>query len=661
MSPLAPGSTPRTPLAETILAKPHPLRRTFRTLFALGILGICYTVWAAVALGGLAASGDLATIANLALGLGGGLFFAIYAARALRLLPGIQLANAALNEILAGRYESAEALLRRAESTSSVLGIAPRTPAAIRRIIALHRAAIAFGRGDMARTIAHTNDALAVSESPWDRAGRRTAALRALAMRAMARALSDDWEGARADIVRARALVEEGNLGAGVLAGEGVLTDPTARLDVAEAVLLARAGESEKLRALLESKRATLFEHASPRERALLRGLARRLAAKTQSPYRTPPKGAAPGGDEPDVEDWIERVLPEVAPFVPKTERAVPRTDADEAPRARAATRVPDLPLRGPGASPWRTRVVLAAFVAATTALYLMLGEGRGATGVPGQGSHAAGVLEELPALMLFAIAWAIALAYARLAQGRRRLLSGYRALAHGDLGEAERALRELPPSSHAIYRALAALSLARLAARAGRPDEALAESERGLSTIVRGRVKASASDVVGPELVTERAVAMASLGRGDEALALAETLPIGFAFRERSLFRIRLFVLATSGRFEEAARLAASRPGTLPIDPRTELVADVARSTVAPESVGIVELTRVRADASDPEARTFLSRTVPDLLAAFERSEALRDATSDDDAAEVEHRALDEFASLTSDEPRARRSTGDG
>ena len=649
-------------LADAVLQRPHPLRRTFRIVLGMGAIVLllagssALTVFDQLQHVGTVDFGTVFAPLFLA---ASGLAVMLYARHLLALLPALQLLNAALNQITRGRYDVAETLLRRAEVRRTLwFGERPSAPA-VQRHVALHRATIALGRGDLARAAAEADRALSIRPGFRDRASQRMTTLRALGIRAFARALSDDATGARDDIARLRAQSQTKHLGVAVVSGEAVLTDPLARAAIAEAILLARANENEALRQLFARSRATMFEYALPRERTLLRGLERKLEATTSSPYRKAPKADTVSGDEPGVEDWIARVLPDVASFIPKSQRGEPGAQSADAAELRSTRAAPPLAPAKRSARRQRRLIALVGFIGLFAILFEMMNGTTNATGASEPASNSllkTSLVEWLPGLSLIGMSAVVAWIMMRRRRAYGVLESGYLALAEGRLDEAKATLASLPNATHGLFRGLAALSLARLATRRGHFDEALSEAERGLGAIIDERAKASASDVLLPELETERAVALAVTGRADDALAIASTLPEGFAYRARSLFRIGLFALVRDDRIDEAAKLVTTEATLLPLDPRTALVADLVRALGSPEGLGLAEKKRLHEEARRPENRAFLESAAPRLLTALERQEDHEERVTEElEDAEAE-REID-----AADEARFKRPSSQG
>jgi hypothetical protein len=133
-------------------------------------------------------------------------------------------------------------------------------------------------------------------------------------------------------------------------------------------------------------------------------------------------------------------------------------------------------------------------------------------------------------------------------------------------------------------------------------------------------------SDLLFPGLVSQRAYALAALGRATDAdaevEALARACPGYFALPAARLV-VGLMNRAHQGDVRGAAGLA-EQLGDLPIGARDELVADLARAANDPEAAGPGEIERLAEElAVDREARGWIERVAPGVLAAFERARA--------------------------------------
>ena len=265
-------------------------------------------------------------------------------------------------------------------------------------------------------------------------------------------------------------------------------------------------------------------------------------------------------------------------------------------------------------------------------------------------------LVEKLPALLAIACGlWVARRAYG-LTRGRRAISNAYLSLAEGANESAVRTLEALPRTIAPTHLAIASLTLARLSSRTGNFDSALEHSERGLGYVEGPGARAALGDVVEPELLTEHAAALAVLGRTAEALAEVASLPTGFAFRARSVFRVRLMAFVRSGQMVAAAHLVEEDLGQLPVDPRTELVANLVRAVHAKNGIGLAEMQQLNEDVGTAANRAFLVAAAPDLLLALERSQ---DAASDDDQAVVDDHtseALREHDALLEDEHQIER-----
>ena len=245
-----------------------------------------------------------------------------------------------------------------------------------------------------------------------------------------------------------------------------------------------------------------------------------------------------------------------------------------------------------------------------------------------------------------------VALTLFRARRGGRELTAAVRAVALEEPTGADRIATIAAKSPPAIA-AGAAHWLAEIADGRGDFASALAAAEAGSPKISTRPLEAATSDWVLPELWSDRAFAKLLLGRRDEALAemvvLAERFP-SFPFHARASFRVELVDRLRRGDVASAAELAAGARD-VPITPRVELLADLARAVADPATPEI-ERTRIHTElrADEPSAR-WIRLVAPDAIAAFQRSPDPTPDEERDAAAEAESLAEAEAA-----EPLAAR-----
>lgn len=163
----------------------------------------------------------------------------------------------------------------------------------------------------------------------------------------------------------------------------------------------------------------------------------------------------------------------------------------------------------------------------------------------------------------------------------QRRLFAADRAIARGQVPAAREDLLALARGPFPALGAAARYRLAVLANAEGRFLDAVNEADVGIGLCNRGAsVKALTNDLVAPSLLAERAFALAATDRIAEAeteLAhLAHGFP-SFAQMSRATFRVRLLAAVRKKDLATAARIALSRTPELPLDLKTDLLADAA------------------------------------------------------------------------------------
>ena len=595
-------------LAARVAKEPNPTRRIFYVCLGWGLLAPA-----------LLLMGDVTFPVVLAISIASG-FFLSFGAWGLSATRGLSLLSLALNQAALGKLEVAELLAGMAEGASSV--------AIVRKQAALIGAYIALSRGDTAKCRILASVAIDTGSGPYARASGRLTALSALSFRAFASALAGEGDAAMRDVVEVRARAATIDLGAAVIAGERVLLEPPARVALAEAVVLSNAGKLAELRAHLAEHRSTILDGLTPRDRMLFHGLDRMSRARVDSPYRKTERAVRKDStNEPPPEDWIERVFPDASPFVGRGRARVAPTSLEQPPLAPTnARRAANVPLAA--ANQRRRRllpialwVMFIAVLLAAVPIFLPTDVSTG-TGVVWVAPQFAGIL-----LLVFFTVFAFRML--KLRSARRAISAAYAAMAAGDKVGAEVMLEEIAQKAQPAYAARAALSLAQADNRSGRFTDALARAEAGMACIAQ-RQAMGVRTMLGQELVSERATAFAALGRTRDALREIDTLSSGYAGAARATFRTRLIAHLVDGELDEAATLAAGRPPQLPIDPRTELLADLVTATVG-GGLGMADGQRLADDLARPEERAYVMAISPELVRRFDENAP---ATAESDSA---------------------------
>ncbi|MFO0756923.1 MAG: hypothetical protein U0359_10545 [Byssovorax sp.] len=523
-----------------------------------------------------------------------------------------------------GKLGDAEDLLDEAEQSRASWA---------RRLCDLQRAIIAVRRGDLKAAKASLDDAVA---RPLERYERQNALFQieaAHGLRAFVRASLGEPVGAWQDI----AVLRE---------RPGASAESLARASLAEAVILARTGERDRLRLLLDRDKALLLENLHPRERAIVRAYQRMVRVATTSAYRvSASREEESTRDEPALVDWVAKVAPSAAPFVraPKPTTAAFGPPVAALPESAYDARDTVIKARYEGAAAtgkttatarWLSTIglslgailgILGAFVAlialssapppvaptvaaaptalpfdpevAATAFAMLLGAtGLGALGLTFRRRLKRASLEEL----------------GRLAAARD-------ALGRAQLDAAALAIAPLFNSQHDLVAAHAsrAASGHRRAARRRAGDAERRDLRRGpAEPRAGGRRRDAAARADHAARAGADFARPARRGRRGAVSADGRAYPTW----ERDIFRVRLVDLARAGRFQEAARWVEQNAGDLPLTVRDELLADLVRAVNAPDSAGLGEMERIRDELkSEPAHRRWIELVAPRALAAFQ------------------------------------------
>jgi tetratricopeptide (TPR) repeat protein len=502
----------------------------------------------------------------------------------------------------------------------------------VRRVSLNLRALVAMRRGEIEAALSHLDAALAVPQRFDVLLEGATGKSTAKGMRAFLRAAQGQAPAARSDL-------------------EAVRADPRATLPalayatLAEAVLLERSGDFAALRALLDREGGFLIEASEPRERALVRAYQRMVQVRApRGVYRVgaPREEQAADGGEPALTDWIARIAPGAAPFVrPSPARRTAPCTSDDPSDVAVVPAQPSLR---------RTRNVILAVALVVAILAGASGGARGLLALEARTGR--GFVDDvvMQGMTVFGIGFLflLVLVVFRLGVTRdssRRLDVATRLLARGDLeggvaaANIVRRRKRLP-----LTAARAEAILADACGRRGDYAGALAACDRGLSLVAAPRMKAFAADFHLPVLLGERALALAALDRGDEALAVLASIDRGWTFLPTARLSVELVRLARLGQLEDAARLVDDNPPDVGLSRPVELLADVVRAAVAKEAVGAAEIARLEGELrSWPQGKAWLEAVAPLALAAFERSQALGPSEKDaerEQAAEAEAEA---------------------
>ena len=211
-----------------------------------------------------------------------------------------------------------------------------------------------------------------------------------------------------------------------------------------------------------------------------------------------------------------------------------------------------------------------------------------------------------------------------------RRLLSATLDIARGDEERAASTLTALANGQAIAIAAAAHHGLAYLSERHARWSEVIADCDRGIAKLGRyASVRATQTDVMLPELIALRAMALAATGRQPEADAelalLSRDFPT-FAFAGRAHFRTQLVAAVKSGDVARAAEVARSRTLDLPLSLRDDTLADIALALA--NELPKDEIARLAADLrEDAKLRSWIDSLAPGstdrLVAAGDAADA--------------------------------------
>jgi hypothetical protein len=516
----------------------HPSARRTTLILGGASLAILVTGGAFTALGGGATS-----LTFVAVG-AGGLFYTRWLARAFRITA---IHNRATDVLLRGQLDQAEALLRPLEGTRGKIG----------QSVQLQLSTLALFRGDMKTAEAHSSRCIDASPNVASSSLVYGIVNTARSTRAFARASMGDAEGARADIEAVRAMKPPHAV-------------PLARAAVAELLLFAKSGDTEGiLRALVANER--VLELAPPRERAIVRGVERMVAAGGSSIYRKPQSRDA---EDAAVGEWMANVAPGLRGFVPKgsaQKSAEPVSVAapHHAPPLRRAARARCLRV----AALW---VILVVLFLAIWQLLTPTSVDVAATHTVSTPSDAvvSGVGLPLFVTAIFVAVFSLRIRKASSSMARMRDLENEMLLdPAAALPKVDALTRVLMPATAAH----AHFILAQHHERNAIFRDALTAADAGLNRIETSHAMRNAyADILVPGLHVQRALALAAMGRAEEADAASAALSAGFpgyAYLSTAILRVRLISAARGGDFERAWQIAQTRSADMPISHRDELL----------------------------------------------------------------------------------------
>ena len=571
-----------------------------------------------------------------------GCLFTAFGRWGLRIGSTMTVLSSSHNQVQAGRLAEAEAQL------DALSGNRAR---AVRSAVHYQRAMIAARRGDLARVDRELTAMLALPKRWMEGANGDLQRAAAHGLRAWARAATGDLDGARSDIEEVRISKTPGSAA-------------LAHASLAEALMLERAGDRAALAALLRREGKLLLGGLEVRERSVIRAMQRMLRAPATSVYRTrvDPK-KLDDKEEPPIAEWVERVTPELAPFLPRLRiqgsSPAPRFE----PSAKAANDAQKTHDKKPASLVARVAGLWLVLIGLYYAIWQLLspgqrprGRSRGAPVAPLFSSADfvtfAGVF--MGAVLAIAIL-RVVLVVARSRRNTRRLLELEPAVARGE--DVSAALAELAKVKQETAAAQAEAMLGALHDRRGDAEQALRHCDAARAKLRTRAGQAAAAGILSPTITGNRAYMLAALGRADEAYAELGHLPPDYLFLDRMRFVVPLVALLAKGEIDAAGRLVDATSPDLGVGPRDELMRDLVHAVTSPTATGAAEIARLREELRDrDEHRRWIQKFAPTLLTRFEQTVAGSGESGTSDEEEAEREAAAEQEAQT--DSRARQRT---
>jgi len=603
-APQRPGPAPKSGFAH--------LRRTYLVITGIGGFVLAVSL-AGIGLGG--GAGWSTYVAPLLLGTA----FVLFGRWGLGIGSVLPVLTSSYNLVQSGKLAEASALLDTIASNKS---------RSVRAAVHLQRAFIAVRRGDLPEATRQLDALLAMPPRWIEGANGEVQRAAAHGIRAWTRAATGDLAGAEEDIAKVRSAQAPGSAA-------------LAHASLAEALMLERAGERAKLAALLRRDQRLLLASLDMRERSVVRAMQRMLRAPATTVYRTQldPKKLA-GEDEPPIAEWVDRVTPELAPFLPRQ-------------RARAAAATPPLPPgfeaspealrearkvhdKKPASMAGRVVALWALLIGLFLAVWQFLEPDTSAPVRPRGHAAAApspatvlGGLIAFTGVLLAAAVVRVVLVVRRARALTRKLVEMEASVARGE--DVAAPLAELARAKQETIAAQAEGFLGTLADRRGDLAGALAHFDAARGKLRTRAARSAAAGFVTPGITANRAYTLAALGRADEAAAELAQLPPDYLFLARMRFVVPLVAFLARGDIDGAGRLALATSPDLSVGARDELMRDLVHAVTSPAATGAGEMARLREEIRDrEETRRWIEKVAPALLARFEHVVQGHDAVAD-------------------------------
>jgi len=569
-------------------------------------------------------------------------------------IVAVQLTNTAVQQLMRGDLTATAATL------DSIPARATRS-GNVRRAIGTLRAMIALYEGRLEESVTFATNAVDGRRGLFTGLEEGPQIAAAHGVRGLAHAALGDAASAKLDADAAETSVDAS-------------PEVIARARLVRAILASRAAyHEEAFRAYLATNARLVLEHAMPRERALFRALRRMSRSPQRSVYRE--QGRMKDDQAPSkLASWIAYVAPEAAAYVEGDRLLAERADEDVIPsgvpsdvRALRTARASATSANDPARRRRRLLMLSAALLALVVFASKVLTPSSPSASTPNAGeplgptswTHDAFTI--LFPLAVAAIVWTMFMA---LRRRRSRTLSLARRLAAiGDRARAKPTLVRLTSSGDGMIAATAGLELARIAATEADFAEAISRCDAAIARVSKQPLRAHASDILLPSLMTESAVAMAARGGLEEADAELAILCRDFPTYPRlssSLLRVRLVRAMRAGDRDDACSIARSRTADLPLPYREDVLADLALASRGDATEE--DLARLDAELHDDgELRAWLDAVAPGLRddRALHGRRARVAKPADGSAAAVP--AELEVAEITSEPAAERRVVPDG
>lgn len=514
----------------------------------------------------------------------------------------VQLNNTAYERLTRGRVDEAEGFLAQIPPSAEGFGVA--------RAVAAQRALIALHRGELAAAIEHATRAIDRPKQFFSRWYEEQQIAGAYAIRAVAHASAGDARAMEADASRAET-------------DDAALPGGIARAALARAIVLARAKDMTALVALLGGPGARALEWLSPRERALFRALRRMTRARATTAYREPAR-LDEATEEGRVAAWIEKLAPGAAAFAgaarhaESTEARPAETASAEALQSVERSRAANKKRANPAVAA-RTLVLWVLLIVMFLAIWQFLSPAD--TGAPRPASSsafdAAQFMDWFVPTVAALVTGIVAFQVRSARKLTRRLLRAQRALAVRDDEAATTEVRAMTRSRFPIVAATAHLVLAQTLERKASWAAVITESDAGIGRASFNQTtRAASADLLVPQLVELRALALAATDRPAEAdaeLAVLARDHSTFAYAARARFRVRLVAAVRAGDGRAAAEVARTRTLDMPLTLRDDVLADIVLAVN--DGASDEERDRIEAEVrDDPELRAWLDAITPGL-----------------------------------------------